>query len=315
MKTNPFSVKLLHPRYWLLWLGLGFMALVAQLPFRWQIFLGIRIGRLAHLVAKRRRQIAQRNIELCFPNWSKAEREQFIYRHFETMGIAIMEMGMSWFMPARRLHKRFEIKGLEHIAALRADGRGAMILGGHFNALEICHSRVARALNLYATYRPHDNAVFDFIQVWGRERHNLDTRVVDRYDIRGMVKAIKQGGFLWYAPDQDFGPRVSEFVPFFGINAATVAATPKLLRLAKAQAVPVAFRRNTDLSGYVIEFLAPLSDLPSGDDRVDLLRINHFFEQQVLANPLEYLWSHRRFKTRPEGEPNLYAQITAKRKK
>ena len=315
MKTPSFSIKLLHPRYWLLWFGLGFMALVAQLPFRWQMVLGVRLGRLAHLIAQRRRQIALRNIELCFPDWSQTEREQFIYRHFETMGIAIMEMGMSWFMSSGRLEPRFELKGLEHITRLNAKGQGAVILGGHFNALEICHSRVARAFNLYATYRPHDNAVFDFIQVWGRERHNPETRVVDRYDIRGMVKAIKQGDFLWYAPDQDFGRRVSEFVPFFGIDAATVAATPKLLRLAKAQAVPVVFRRNADLTGYVIEFFAPLNNLPSGDDGADLVRLNQFFEQQVLANPLEYLWSHRRFKTRPEGEPNLYAKITSKRKK
>ena len=315
MKATSFSYQLLHPRYWLLWLGLGLMALLAQLPFRWQMFLGLNLGRILFRLAKRRREIALCNIGLCFPEWSQAEVKQFTYRHFETMGLTVMEMGMSWFMPYRRLQQRFELRGMEHIQALKGKGKGAMILGGHFNAVEICHLPVARQLDLYVTYRPHDNPVFDFIQAWGRERHNPDTRVVDRYDVRGMVKAIRQGDFLWYAPDQDFGPRVSEFVPFFGIDAATVSATPKLLRMAKAPAVPVVFRRNRDFSGYTIEFSAPLTDIPSGDDAHDLVRLNQHFEQSVRDNPLEYLWTHRRFKTRPKGQASLYPERTRRAKK
>jgi len=315
MKTAPFTLKLLHPRYWLVWLGLGFMALLAQLPFRWQMCLGVYLGRLFYYCAPRRRYITERNIELCFPQWVADERNAFVFKHFETMGITVFEMGMSWFMPYSRLEKRFELKGLEHWQALKKQGKGALVIGMHFNTLEIANGPVNRLFNLHMTYRPHDNPAYDFIQCLGRERHNPNAGMVDRYDVRGMVKVLKKGDWLWYVPDQDYGPKVSEFVPFFGIDAATVAATPRLLRMAKVPAVGITFKRKDDLSGYVIEFLPPFQNLPSGDDAADLFALNQYFEQRIRENPSEYLWVHRRFKTRPKGEPSLYSTLVEKRRK
>ena len=314
MKTAPFSFKLLHPRYWLVWCGLGCMVLLAQLPFRWQMISGVWLGRLMYRLAHRRRQICERNIELCFPEWSDIEREDFVRRHFETMGVTVFEMGMSWFMPYSRLEKRFEIQGLEHWQALKAEGKGALVIGMHFNTLEIANGPVNRLFNLYMTYRPHNNPAYDFVQCLGRERHNPNAGMVDRRDVRGMVKVLKQGDWLWYVPDQDYGIKVSEFVPFFGIDAATVAATPRLLRMAKVPAVGITFKRKADLSGYVITLLPPFDHLPSGDDNADLLRLNQHFESCIRENPIDYLWTHRRFKTRPKGESSLYPNVKRKRR-
>ena len=315
MKTAPFSLKLLHPKYWLLWLGFAVMALLAQLPFAMQMRLGLWLGRLSYHLAHRRRYITERNLALCFPELSEQERQQWVYKHFETMGLTVFEMGMSWFMPYKRLAKRFELKGLEHWQALKVKGSGALVIGMHFNTLEIANGPVNRLFNLHMTYRPHDNPAYDFIQCAGRERHNPDAGMVDRYDVRGMVKVLKQGDWLWYVPDQDYGKKVSEFVPFFGVNAATVAATPRLLRMAKVPAVGIVFKRKADLSGYVIEFLPPFENLPSGDDAADLLRLNQYFERRIRENPIEYLWTHRRFKSRPKGDPSLYPELARKRRK
>lgn len=314
MKTAPFTLKLLHPKYWLTWLGFAVMALVAQLPFRLQMFMGVYLGRLSYYLAGRRRYITERNLELCFPELTVQERQQWVYKHFEAIGLTVFEMGMSWFMPYSRLAKRFELKGLEHWQALKEQGTGALVIGMHFTTLEIANGPVNRLFNLHMTYRPHDNPAYDFIQCVGRERHNPDAGMVDRYDVRGMVKVLKEGDWLWYVPDQDYGKKVSTFVPFFGVEAATVAATPRLLRMAKVPAVGIVFKRKEDLSGYEIEFLPPFEGLPSGDDAADLRRLNEYFEQRVRANPTEYLWTHRRFKTRPEGSPALYTKAASKKK-
>ncbi len=306
MQTAPFHCRLLHPRYWPVWLGLGLVALLAQLPFSWQMWLGVRLGRLSYYLAKRRRHIARRNIALCFPERSAQQRQALLKKHFETNGITLFEMGMSWFMPYRRLHKRFVIKGKHHWDKINAQGQGALIIGIHFNTLEIVNGPVNRLFNVHMTYRPHDNPVYDYIQCRGRERHNACAAMVDRYDIRTMVRVLKQGDWLWYVPDQDYGPRVSKFIPWFGIPAATVTATPRLLRMAKVPAMGIRFRRLPDYRGYEIELLPQIDGLPSGDDEADLSRLNRHIEDCIRQNPAEYLWVHRRFKTRPEGELGVY---------
>ncbi len=285
---------------------MGALALLAQLPFRWQMWLGVRLGRLSYYLAKRRRHIARRNLQLCFPEKTDAERQRLLKQHFETNGITLFEMGMSWFTPYRRLHKRFAIKGKHHWDAIKAKGSGALVIGSHFNSLEIINGPVNRLFNVYMTYRPHDNPVYNYIQCRGRERHNTQAAMVDRGDIRTMVKVLKQGDWLWYLPDQDYGPQVSRFIPWFGIPAATVAATPRLLRMAGVSAVAMRFGRKPDYSGYDIEFLPAFAALPSGDDAQDLHCLNQHIEDCVRRNPQEYLWVHRRFKTRPPGEAGVY---------
>lgn len=306
MQEPHFRLALLHPRYWLTWFCFACLFLLAQLPYRLQIILGIAIGRLSYYLAVRRRSIAERNIALCFPEKTATERQQLVRAHFDSNGVALFEIGMAWFMPFWRLRKRFLVKGFEHWQPLLDQGKGALLIGLHFNTLEIANICVNRLTTVCLSYRPHNNPVYDLIQHRGRERHNKQSRAIDRYDLRGMVKSLQQGKILWYAPDQDYGSRVSEFVPWFGIQTATLAATPRLLKIAKVPAVGMIYRRQANYRGYEIEFLPIIEGLPSGDDYADLVLINQYIENCVRLNPTEYLWVHRRFKTRPRGEPSLY---------
>jgi KDO2-lipid IV(A) lauroyltransferase len=303
---SALSWALLHPRYWLTWLWMLLLFLMAQLPFCFQLWLGRCLGRLLYRVMKRRRYIAERNIELCFPELSLCERECRVKQHFESNGMAVFETGMAWFMPYWRLRKRFTIQGEACWRSIQAKGSGALIMAVHFTTLEITNVAINRLFNMSMSFRPHNNLAYDFVQRRGRERHNHQSTVVDRNDVRGMVKAMKRGEWLWYAADQDYGPRVSEFLPWFGIDAAMVSAPPRLASMAGVPIVGISYRRLPDYSGYEITFLPAFDGLPSGDHRADLLCLSQHYEQCVRANPVEYLWVHRRFKTRPEGEPVLY---------
>ena len=307
-------IHLLHPRYWLTWVLLMLSALLAQLPFRFPMWLGRCLGRLLYRLMKTRRHVAERNIELCFPEYSTAQRSALVKKHFEANGMTVFETGIAWFMPYWRLRKRFVIKNAECWQALQQSNtengtsRGALIMAMHFNTLEITNVAINRLFDMSMSYRPHNNPVYDRVQQYGRERHNAHSKTVNRRNVRGMVKAMQQGGWLWYAADQDYGSKVSEFVPWFGIDAATVAAPPRLAVMANVPIVGITYRRLSDYSGYEIEFLPAFENLPSGDNMADLVRLNQHFERCIRDNPEEYLWVHRRFKTRPAGEVNVYAK-------
>ena len=311
MKSSRFSPLLLHPRYWLTWVWMLLLFLLAQLPFRLQMFLGKYLGRALYYLLKTRRYVAQRNIDLCFPDWSDEQRRTLVKRHFETNGITLFETGMAWFMPYWRLRKRFVIKGEDHWRSVQQLGseekpQGALIIAIHFNTLEITNVAINRLFNMSMSYRPHNNPVYDFIQRYGRERHNPHSDAINRKDVRGMVKAMKKGAWLWYAADQDYGPKVSQFVPWFGIPSATVTAPPRLAAMAGVPVVAMTYRRLPDYKGYEVHFLPAFEHFPSGDHDADLRYLNLHFEHCIRENPEEYLWVHRRFKTRPEGEAKLY---------
>ncbi len=301
-----FSIELLHPRYWLTWLAFGVLALLAQLPFKWQMWMGRKLGRLLYRLVKRRRLIAERNIELCFPEYSASQQRDLVIRHFESNGLILFEMGMAWFMPYWRLRKRFVVKGKEHWDKLQDNQQGALIIGLHMATLEIANVGANRLFTMSVSYRPHNNKAYDFIQYRGRIRHNAAAKTIARHDIRGMVRTLKQGGLLWYAPDQDYGRKVSKFAPWFGIETATLAMTPKLLKMAKVPALAVMYYRLPDFSGYVLDFREVIEGLPSGDDAADLALLNRHIEACVREKPEEYWWVHRRFKTRPEGQESFY---------
>jgi len=306
MDRPHFRAYFLHPRFWLLWLGLGLLWLVVQLPYRVLLVLGRSLGGLMYRVARSRRWIARRNLELCFPDMAEAERERLLKANFASNGIALFEMAMSWWWPPARLQRLAHIEGLEHLRQAQAEGQGVILMALHFTTLEIGAALLGQRHTIDGMYREHKNPVFDFIQRRGRERHNRDATAIERDDVRAMLKVLRAGRAIWYAPDQDYGRKQSLFVPLFGIQAATVTATTKFARLGKARVVPFTQQRLADGSGYRLVIHPPLEDFPGESDEADCLRINRWVEEVVRANPEQYLWAHRRFKTRPEGEPSLY---------
>ena len=306
MDRPRFRLYFLHPRFWPLWLGLALLWLIVQLPYRALLVLGRLLGALMYRVAGDRRRIAARNLELCFPELPSVERTRLLKENFASTGIAFFEMAMSWWWPKARLARLAHIEGLEHLQAAQRDGQGAILMALHFTTLEIGAALLGQDHTIDGMYREHKNPLFDFVQRRGRERHNLDSLAVEREDVRGMLKLLRSGRAIWYAPDQDYGAKQSVFVPLFGIEAATVTATTKFARLGRARVIPFTQQRLADGSGYRLVIHAPLQDFPGESEEADCLRINQWIESVLRECPEQYLWAHRRFKSRPPGAPKLY---------
>lgn len=306
MDRPRFRPYFLHPRFWPLWLGLALLWLIVQLPYRVLLVLGRVLGALMYRVAGDRRRIAARNLELCFAQLSSDERTRLLKENFASTGIAFFEMAMSWWWPKARLARLAHIEGLEHLQAAQRDGQGAILMALHFTTLEIGAALLGQEHTIDGMYREHKNPLFDYVQRRGRERHNADSLAVEREDVRGMLKLLRAGRAIWYAPDQDYGAKQSVFVPLFGIEAATVTATTKFARLGRARVIPFTQQRLADGSGYRLVIHAPLEGFPGESETVDCLRINQWIEQALQESPEQYLWAHRRFKSRPPGAPKLY---------
>jgi len=296
--------RYLHPRFWLLWLGLAVMWLVAMLPFRLQMALGSLMGWFMYHFFPERRTYARINLDLCFPEMSVTQRRQLLRKHFDSLGKGMIETTIAWWTPPRRLANLHSIDGLEHYDNAKQQGKGVILLGAHFTTLEIG----IRLLSLHRTYRgmyrQHNNPLFDGIM---RARRETYVEVAhERKDVRGTLRSLKQNHALWYAPDQDYGRQHSVFAPFFGVPAALITATARLAKLSGAPVVPFFQTRRDDGTGYDLHLLPALEDFPSDDDVKDATKINHIIEEEIRQKPEQYLWVHRRFKTRPEGMQRPY---------
>ena len=315
MEKPRFRAELLHPRYWPTWLLFALWFLVAQLPYRWQLGMGRVLGRLMLRLAPNRRIIAERNLALCFPEKSEAERAALLHRNFESNGIALMETGMAWFRSSSWLRKRLTVEGLEHLQAPQERGQGVVLMAMHFTTLEIGAAFMAMCHKVDGMYRPHKNPVYDYMQRKGRERHGEDSEVYQRKDVRGMLRALKSGRAVWYAPDQDYGIKQGVFAPLFGQPAATVTGTSRFARVGRALVVPYTVTRLDGDRGYRMKVYPPIEEIPSGDELQDAILVNQFVEARMRENPSQYMWVHRRFKTRPEGAANVYEGVRKKKKK
>ncbi|MGA7801101.1 MAG: LpxL/LpxP family Kdo(2)-lipid IV(A) lauroyl/palmitoleoyl acyltransferase [Gammaproteobacteria bacterium] len=313
MDARPrFRKQFLLPRYWLTWAGLGAVWVVVQLPYRWQLVVGAAAGRLLMALPGKRRRVAQINIGLCLPELSEAERRALVTRTFESVGISILETAIAWWWPKRRLRRLGAVEGLEHLRRLQ--GQGVILLAMHFTTLEIGAGLLGEHIPIDGMYRHHKNAVFDYVQRRGRERHNETSVAIVREDVRGMVDRLRGGHTIWFAPDQDYGIKHGVFAPLFGVCAATLTTTSKLARYGKAVVVPFTQTRLPGGRGYRLEIHPPLEQFPSTDPARDAVRLNRLVEEQVRRRPDQYLWLHRRFKTRPPGEASLYGTAERARK-
>lgn len=306
MKSSPrFTLNMLHPRYWLTWFGLGVLFLLVQLPFPLIERLGVWMGRTSMRFLPRRVRITRRNLELCFPDLSPRELEQRIIHNFESLGMGLMETGMAWFWPDARVKRWFTVNGLHNLQAAQQNKRGALIIGVHFMSLELGGRTMGLCQPMMAMYRPHNNKLMEWVQTKGRTRSNK--AMIDRRDLRGMVKALKQGEAVWFAPDQDYGPKGSVFAPLFAVpQAATTNGTFMLARMAKPAMITVVLIRKERGQGYELVIQPQLEDYPLDDEQAAAAYMNKIIEREILRAPSQYLWLHRRFKTRPAGATSLY---------
>lgn len=291
------------PRLWPTRIGLALFWLIGQLPWDGLLAAGRGLGRLAWYLAPARRRVTLTNLKLCFPELSEAEREALARRVLMSTGEAILEMAGAFHNRRIDLGRRLTVSGLEHLEAARERGQGVLLLGMHFNSIDVGSRLLGKFFRFSVVYRPNDNPLLDKLISEGRG--TWVNHSVDRNDLRQTVRLLRRGEVVWYAPDQDYGTRHAVFVPFFGVPAATITATSRIARMGKAAVIPCAHYR---LPGgrYEIEFGAPLEDFPGDDEQADTARINRTVEHYVRKHPEQYLWVHKRFKHQPPGQPNPY---------
>jgi Kdo2-lipid IVA lauroyltransferase/acyltransferase len=300
-----FTRSLFSPRLWPAWIGVGVMKLLAMLPFAVLMAMGRTLGALIERFPSPRRKVAATNIALCFPELDARAQARLVDAHLRDIGLMLIEFALGWMGSDRAIAKiPVQFEGLEHLEAAHAEGRGVLLVGGHFSHLELCARLVSQRIRIAGMYRRMDNPVFEWTVL--RARLGYARAMFDKDDIRGTVKYLRSGGTLWYAPDQDMRSKDNAFVPFFGVVAATITATHHLARMSRSAVIPFFHRRLPGSQGYVLRLGAPLENLPSEDAEVDTARVNLSIEQMVREAPEQYLWVHKRFKTRPEGAPQIY---------
>ena len=295
--SAPLTRALLSPRHWPVWVGLALLVLLARLPWAVQRVVGAPLGGVLLRLLGSRRRAARRNLALCFPEMPEDAREALCRDHFRDLGIGLFEFARAWWGSATPMRRTVEIEGLEHLRALQAEGRGVLMVSGHFMTLEMCGRLLCDHVPLAGMYRRHRNPVFEWAVLRGRLRYARAMFTND--DLRAAIRHLKRGGFLWYAPDQDMRGKDTVFAPFFGLPAATITATHQLARISGCAVVPFFHRREG--GRYVLRIAPPLAPFPTEDAVADSAEVNAAIEAMVREAPSQYLWIHRRFKRQPDG--------------
>jgi KDO2-lipid IV(A) lauroyltransferase len=284
--------------------ALAIIWLLHFLPLTILALIGRGFGLLVYAVARDRRRVARINLRLCFPEWTEAQRRRVSRRNFQAFGRAVLERGVLWWASKERILRIVRIEGLEHWQAV-ADGP-VIWLAPHFVGLDMGGTRLAAEYEAASMYSRQKDPVLDRILYHGRTRFVMPRLVSRQEGLRPLVRVMREGVPFYYLPDLDFGPRDSVFVPFFGVPAATITGLSRMARLARAAVVPVITRQLPGGRGYVLQFYPAWDNFPTDDPEADARRMNAFIEARVRETPEQYHWLHKRFKTRPPGEPPVY---------
>ncbi|MFW5825499.1 MAG: LpxL/LpxP family Kdo(2)-lipid IV(A) lauroyl/palmitoleoyl acyltransferase [Marinobacter sp.] len=295
----------LHPRWWPTWLLIGLMWLMAHLPLRWQWGTGRLIGELAWRLLPRRRHITEVNIRSCFPELPPEEQQALVRKSFHSNGIGMMEIGVAWFRTPSDFSGVTRIHGLQYLDHALSRGKGVLLLGGHYSTLDLGGTLTTEVIEADVMQRDHNNPLMNAVMTRARARRY--GAVLDSKDLRGLLKRLKMNRTVWYATDQDYGRKGIVFAPFFGVPTGTITATSRIAEHSGCAVVPFSHFRRENGPGYDIYFHPALENFPSGDELADATRTNEAIEREIRRHPDQYLWMHRRFKTRPNPEdPDFY---------
>ncbi len=286
-------------------ISLGLIWLLHFLPSALLAPIGSALGMLLYALARSRRNVVFTNLKLCFPQLDDAARRLLARRHFRAFARSLLDHGVLWWSSKARIQRMVRIEGLEHWSAV-AD-RPVIWLAPHFVGLDMGGSRIITEWRGASMYSRQKDPVFDGILLHGRTRFVKPVLFARQDGIRAVVKTIRAGIPFYYLPDMDLGARDSVFVPFFGVPAATVTGLSRLAQLGRAVVVPAVTRQLPGSQGYALRFYPAWEDFPTGDILADTRRMNAFIEERVREMPEQYYWLHKRFKTRPPGEPHPYA--------
>jgi KDO2-lipid IV(A) lauroyltransferase len=287
---------------------LGLLWVVHLLPLSAQAALGRALGAALHALARSRRAVALRNLEWCFPQMLPAERAALVREHFRWLGRSVVERGLLWYGSPERLRRFIRVEGDVHLAEHSA--RPVMWLVPHFMALDVAGvaTQLFQTRHVASIYQEQSDPVMDAAIRRGRLRFGLATIHPRSESAKPLLRSIRQGHAFFNLPDMDFGLRDAAFVPFFGRPAATLLAPSRMARALDMVVQPVVAEMLPGGQGYRVRFLEPWTDFPTDDPLADTARMNRWIEDEIRRSPAQYLWVHKRFKTRPEGEPSPYVQ-------
>ncbi len=294
----------LHPRYWYAWPVLALMHVWSWLPSRVLWVLGNALGGFFSLFPSPARRVAVRNLELCFPEMDPRERRRLLQRHFQLSGFAVVSLSVAWWAPKWRVKRFVALHNRHLLDETLKGGKNIILLTPHFIGLDIGGSRLAVEGEFVSMYRKSRNPFFEYLF---QRRSRFGAPVVERMaSLKSLIKYIREGRPFYYLPDQDLGERASVFVPFFGVPAATVTALSRIAQSTNAVVMPCITRILPRGRGYEIRLYPSLDNFPTEDPLADAKRMNEEVEKWVREMPEQYMWSYRRFKTRPNNEPSLY---------
>lgn len=304
-----FSRALLHPKYWGVWFGFGLLALLVNLlPYRLLLLFGRSLGGFAMRFGKKRVHIATRNLELAFPDKDSEEIQHIVTENFKNTGMGLVETGIAWFWPDWRFRRLLTFQNIEQLARYKEEGKGVLICAIHALNLEI----TARAFTMigspgHGVYRPHSNPVYDFIQYWGRSHGG--NQLVDRRDLKRMIRVLRRGELLFYLPDHDYGHNKSVFVPFFAVKEACTTTGPSILAYpSKCAIITCTGFRNADGLYEVILDDSVHEQYPQKDMTAAAAMLNRCLEKAILRGLDQWMWLHKRFKSMPDNNNNVYYQ-------
>lgn len=278
--------------------------MVSVLPWGLQKLIAGMLGWLLYYLAADRRHIVAVNLRLCFPQWDAKTQKRKAREVFFNNALGLIETANGYYLSREALRGMVEVTGLDILEAAIEKGRGVILIGAHFSHLDLGGALISLFNPLYCMYRPHNNPLMD--EYIRQHRLTFCKGLLENKNMRAVARTLKQKQVVWYPPDQDYGKKNSVFAPFFGVNAATVTATARLAKLTGAELVTISYRRDDRERRYFLDLEAFDADFPTGDDTRDAETVNRALERLIMKAPTQYMWTHRRFKTQPDGKAKMY---------
>jgi KDO2-lipid IV(A) lauroyltransferase len=301
-------LSLFAPRYWGSWIGIGLLKFFSFFPKKAIWSIGRGLGIFSMKILSSRVKIAAKNIALCFPELSPEKQAAMVKESFAMLGLGILTSTLAWWGSQRRINTCINsVRGRQYLEQAKAQGKGVIILSAHFAGLELA-SRIMSSLagetpiNLLYQ-RPSDKVA---AYVLDKARNRYFKNAFTRDNVREMMRGLKHNEMVIYCPDQSAAKEMSIFVPFMGVSTLTLTATSRFAKMSHCVILPACAYFNENGTGMDAEFFPPLENFPSGDERLDAVTTNEIFEKMIRAHPEQYMWLHRRFKVRPDGEPSVY---------
>lgn len=300
-----FSIGLLTPRYWLTWLGLSLFYIFSLLPTPVRHFFGRKLGSFIYKKNKKRRYVINTNLQLCFPELSAEQREQFGEEHLQWYGCALLDYSLFFFAGKKRLYRNMLIEGKEHIDTALQRGENIIILLGHSVMLEFVPTMLGQYFNTYGSYKPLSNPVIDWMIARNRCKH-VKFVVARKEGMMRLVRELKDKQLLIFLPDEDHGKEHSSFANFFGAAKATLNTPARIARLAKAKSFPAMAFYDQDMKKYKIMIGDYLENYPTKDSENNAEIMNSGFEKLICHHPMQYMWLMKLFKTQPDTDKQRY---------